>query len=88
MRVFWLLIILLCCSMSYAQANDGIKMKKSKSKSVYMLTYFRQRYANRVEINSIGNIVDDALFPAEARHGTVSVISAKEAKRLIAAFGY
>ena len=34
------------------------------------------------------NIIEDVAFPSEARHGTVSIISADQAKKLVEIYGY
>lgn len=58
MRIFGVFSVLLAAfSMAAQGASDSFALDISGNDSVYMLTYFRQRYETRIEIDSAGNTV-------------------------------
>ena len=58
MRILSIFLTLICALPIYANGTDSELLSRiADGDSVYMLTYFRQRYPTRIEIDSTGKIV-------------------------------
>lgn len=57
MKTFLILLTLLPFFVASAQDTECLQLKNNDTQSVYMLTYFRQRYPTRIEITAEGEIV-------------------------------
>ncbi|MCD8041956.1 MAG: hypothetical protein LUH10_02720 [Tannerellaceae bacterium] len=58
MKITMILLMLTFFTGGWAQSGKRSAFKIEEDKDVYMLTYFRQRYPTRVEIDAEGNIIE------------------------------